>query len=367
MPRLFKIFLSLLCIFMTLPPSAWGRDELSLEPVSKELLCEALLKNANLPPYLWEATKQCVGNCAYHAKQRANEYLSFLLNGRRVDLNIAFVTVNRLRPLAQMILRNALSPHMADLLHRMQIGGYLGEFNKEGDLPRAVGIQEHELLGFKKDLQKLLEELLVKMQAAADVGDGAHMLFKDTVSEKYWNAYQNALAEVERFYDERGAGSEMRFQFEGVEYTPREFSASLGLSEYVWSPKRVGVEFSKGISRDSKTIQDFIREHKFLRVTLSKMQQLVVEADLKKFYIEPKEEPKEDAEAEPPNAAHATLIVGMSNDDDPDPYIFIQNSWGPTTLGPQGLIPIRLSIFTRYAIEFRVLTSRFRAGPPSDP
>lgn len=317
---------------------------------SESARCADLLQNTNVSNYLKRAKKQCVGNCMYHAKQRANEYVIYLKTGQRVNLNTAFVTVNRTRTDAYFVLRNALRSDSVidELIAAVSVDGYHGDYNKEGDLPAKVGIQESDLKTFERDLRVFLAKNVVKLKRHAMPSDFGLAMFEGNVSANYWKKYQEALAATDKFFEERGAGLNQKFRYRGVDYTPQSFRKSLGLDDFYWRPYLVGDDVTGGIP--VKDLAGFIRAQKYpIRVVFNTMGKLSIDAGLKELY--PKRKKKTDVQSDPEDG-HGTLIVGVSNDGE---SLIIQNSWGSTVFGPEGLIPIPLSLAVKYIDKLRIV------------
>lgn len=324
-----------------------------LSSIERSELCQTNLGNTNVPPYIWEATKQCVGNCGFHAKQRLKEYWIFSKTGRRVDLNIAFKTVNRLREPVEAIMwrvppRN--NYFVEEDISEVRVSGYSEEFNHHGELPREIGIQESELKGFEADLQDLLRRQVVNLRLSTSESDlGVGFVHKDAnLSEGFRKARSDALAAVNKFYEERGAGLNQKFQYGGEEHTPVSFSKSLNLNSFSWRHLSLRYKYTdKDAYVDLEAAAAVIRKQKYpIFIFIKGIGKLAESAEFAKLYGQAhmKFSSKSDA--------HFALIVGIS--DEPDPTVIIQNSWGATSLGPEGLLPIRLSLLVEHVDSLSV-------------
>ena len=322
------------CLLLFAPAIALCQGEqCDLPLLSANSASEPLLSDLILLPHIKPARRQNFGDCAYQAQVRATEYAYEALTGQEIYLSVPYVLMNRLREQAHgasidlpppiQISIDKIDPNENPVYtrheHMERTYGYLPE--------DAIQVSPAQIIALRDRLRRLVSAYRTR----------AWILKRLMLKGQLARATERIHREIDVLVDEYGGSKKQLFSIDGSSDTPETFFRD----RLTWQHVDI--------------VDSGLKLEGLIRNTLSNRLPLIVSIpDASERYIE------ERAIFTYPDSrwgkfsGHSMVIVGIGRDRSGEIQIVVQNSWGPTVFGLEGLALIPLDSHKRVPMELYV-------------
>ncbi len=302
------------------------------------------LQLKNLRP----ATTQCVGNCQHHQAAGAAEYLAEALSGKRILLSRAYLSANSMREVAYQVIDRDLDSELIgigeyeDQVFRLA-GGFWGLIEKYGVLPEDIGPKDYQLFEIAGRLRSLMHTYREKRDRIKSDADLATL--------KSFFRFR-----IDQTLKEYGCNPDQKIVFDKGRSSPREIAVILQLNGIKWNAPTNGTAsalfeaIERAISLGLPVTADIWGEDadKELGFTQAYIRNGVNKNPAKRRsrWRVITSAPYGNSDV---NSGHSLMIVGTSVDAEENKFLILQNSWGPTVYGREGLVPVPLEAFRAHS------------------
>lgn len=331
------------------------------------------------------ATRQCVGNCRHHGPLHV---FSMMARSRGVlegGLSPAYLTLQELREAALRALENPevwRKPSPGDIPDDAQRSAE-DLIDQYGVLPEKLGISEQELI----EVAEKLYEVIAKCREMRFHGSSNPALLSQ------------CRARIEGIIKHYKGDPEQRFKVGEEVFTPQTYAEALGVRYLPRKTIRVHRSNRPQVPDHPRNFEDLLmsteRNFNFQSASVAEAAELIesllsrgipldftldvfdkgISAQIRAEQVHASRRFAGGSrtslipwlrayQTQAVRGTHAVSIVGISYDAQKEPFLILQNSWGVTRHGPQGLLRLPLrSLLKDPDFEIAVVIPRIDAPP----